>query len=343
MPCLAAASPAADKPPVEVYDAALVDLDGVVYLEEQPIPGAATAVERAEAAGMRVAFVTNNAQLAPAGIAARLQRLGINAAPENVASSAQAAAELVAERFPAGSSVLVVGSAELRHIVAETGLRPVALAADQPVAVVQGRSPDLAFEHLAEGALAVGQGALFVATNLDLSFPTARGLLPGNGALVQVIRATTGVEPVVAGKPHTPLFAAAVRRTSAKKPLFVGDQLHTDIAGAVAAGMDSMLVLTGVTRPVDLLLAPADRRPTYIAEDLTGLLTAHSAVQPTHDGYRCKGWEVRLSGDDVSVTGSGSPVAGLAAACAAVWSTSQPVTPSTAAKLVAGLGFDSVP
>jgi HAD superfamily hydrolase (TIGR01450 family) len=316
------------------YDVALLDLDGVVYLGGAAIPGAPEALAKAAAAGMRLAFVTNNAYRTPATIAAQLNGFGVPASPQDVVTSAQAAARLLAERLPAGSAVLVVGGAGLRVALRERGLRPVSVAADQPAAVVQGYSPDLGYSQLAEGALAVRAGALFVATNADATLPTARGPAPGNGALIQVIATATGVKPLVAGKPEPPLQAESVERTGARRPLVVGDRLDTDIEGACRVGADSLLVLTGVSGPADLLAAPPGRRPSYVAEDLTGLLTPHPEVTSAEGGYGCGGWTARWStgGQHLELTGSGGRMDGLRALAAAAWSASSlPPEAATAA------------
>jgi glycerol 3-phosphatase-2 len=214
-----------------VYDVALLDLDGVVYLGGTAIPSAAAALKKAVAAGQRLAFVTNNAYRTPAAIAAELTGLGVPASPEDVVTSAHAAARLLAERLAPGTPVLVIGGAGLRIAVRERGLRPVTVAAARPAAVVQGYSPDIGYAHLAEGALAVEAGALFVASNADRTLPTPRGRQPGNGALIQVIATATGIRPLVAGKPEPPLHAESVQRTRAQRPLVVGDRLDTDIEG----------------------------------------------------------------------------------------------------------------
>jgi glycerol-1-phosphatase len=322
---------ACPKPLAEAYDVALLDLDGVVYLGGAAIPGAADALAQAVTAGLRLAFVTNNAYRTPAAIAAQLTGLGVPASPADIVTSAQAAARLLAERLPRGSAVLVIGGEGLRTAVRERGLRPVTVAAGQPAAVVQGYSPDIGYAHLAEGALAVEAGALFVASNADATLPTSRGRQPGNGALVRVIAHATGVEPLVAGKPEPPLHAESVQRTGARNPLVVGDRLDTDIEGACRVGADSLLVLTGVTKPADLLAAPPGRRPSYLAEGLAGLLTPHPEVSPSEGGYRCGGWTARRadSGPELELTGSGDRTDGLRALAAAAWS--GPPVPAEAA------------
>jgi hypothetical protein len=147
---------------------------------------------------------------------------------------------------------------------------------------------------LAEAGLAVRAGAWYVAANADATLPTARGIQPGNGSLVQVIVTATGQQPVVAGKPEPPLHSEAVARTGARRPLVVGDRLDTDIEGAVRVEADSLLVLTGVARPADVVLAPTHQRPSYLARDLAGLLEPHPAVTAADGGFRCRGWTARL-------------------------------------------------
>jgi glycerol-1-phosphatase len=302
------------------YDVALLDLDGTVYLAGAAISGAAEALRKAAAAGMRLAYVTNNASRTPAAIAALLTGFGVSATPQDVVTSAQAAARMLADRLPAGAPVLVVGGTGLRMAVRERGLRPVSTAAGRPHAVVQGYAPGIGYSLLEQGGLAVAAGALFVASNADLTLPTRYGSQPGNGAFIQVIATATGVRPMVAGKPEPPLQKESVLRTGARHPLVVGDRLDTDIEGANRVGLDSLLVLTGVTSPAEAVLAPASQRPSYLAEDLAGLLEPHPAVA-SHDGtYRCGGWTARRDGDRLELAGGGDRIDGLRALCAAAWS-----------------------
>ena len=316
---------ASSEPLDAVYDVALLDLDGVVYIGGTAIPGAPEALHKAGAAGMRLAYVTNNAFRTPAAVAALLTDLGVPAAAEDVVTSAQAAARLLAERLPAGAPVLVVGGSGLRMALRERGLRPVSTAADKPLAVVEGYAPGVDYSMLAEGGLAVAAGALFVASNGDLTIPGRRGIAPGNGSLIQVIATATGVQPLVAGKPEPPLHHESVLRTKAKHPLVVGDRLDTDIEGAHRAGADSLLVLTGVTSPAGAVLAPPSQRPTYLAEDLAGLLEPHPQPEKEKDSaetdgrYQCGGWTARRDGDRLELDGQGERIDGLRALCAAAW------------------------
>ena len=326
-------------PLAQVYDVALLDLDGVVYLGGTGIPGAAAALGKAHAAGMKLAYVTNNAFRTPAAVAALLTGLGVPAEPSDVVTSAQAAARLLAEHLPAGAPVLVIGGTGLRLAVRERGLRPVSTAADKPLAVVQGYFPGLSYTLLAEGGLAVRAGALFVATNADLTLPRQNGQAPGNGSLIQVIATATGVTPLVAGKPEPPLHRETVIRTGAKRPLVVGDRLDTDILGASRVGVDSLLVLTGVTSPAEAVLAPPGQRPSYLAEDLTGLLEPYPEVKAGDDAATVGGWTARLDGGRLELDGSGERIDALRALCAAAWQDDAPPASDVARELVRRAGF----
>jgi hypothetical protein len=158
-----------------------------------------------------------------------------------------------------------------------------------------------------------------------------------------VIATATGESPVVAGKPEPPLHAEAVARSGARNPLVVGDRLDTDIESAVRSGADSLLVLTGVSRPIDVVLAPAQCRPTYLAEGLAGLLVPHPAVTATGDGFRCGGWQARLETPaGIVMSGSGAGLDGLRALCAAAW-TARDLSAAAAEAALAALDLTGLP
>lgn len=310
----------------EIYDVALLDLDGVVYVGAAAVPHAEPALAESRLLGMRLAFVTNNAARPPRVVAEHLSSLGIEAKPGEVVTSAQAAARLLAEMLPGGSRVLVVGGEGLIDALIERGLVPVAEMSDRPDAVVQGFHPDVGWRLLAEGSYAVAAGLPWVAANLDRTIPTPGGQAPGNGTLVEVLKLTTGRTPVVAGKPEPPMHREAVLRTGARRPLVVGDRLDTDIEGARRAGADSLLVLTGVAGPEALLRAPAGRRPTYVGEDLRALVQTPGALTVNEGAVRHGGWAAAVDDGRLTVEQVGEEASRLDALrciCGAAWAAAE--------------------
>lgn len=255
------------------HDAVLLDLDGVVYVGEHAVPGAPDALRRLRTAGTSVRFVTNNASRTPEQVADRLRAVGVDAYPVEVLGSATAAAGLLVTTvgLRPGTEVGVVGGRGLLDAVTAAGLRPVPVAVltVAPAAMVQGFSPDLRWHDLAAASRWAQAGVPWVATNLDLTIPTAEGTAPGNGMLVACVAEAAGRQPdLVAGKPAPHLFLAAARSCGARRPLVVGDRLDTDIAGGRAAGFATALVLTGVHDLQDALDAEPALRPDRV---LTGL------------------------------------------------------------------------
>ena len=316
---------------VDAYDLVIFDLDGVIYLIDRPIPGAVEAVGRLHAEGKPLAYATNNASRRPAEVAELLVGLGVNAQPDEVLTSAVAAAAALAERLPAGAPVLVVGAEALRAEVRAVGLVPVERADQSPAAVVQGYGPQVGWTDLAEASVAIRAGALWIATNTDRTLPSPRGPLPGNGSLVAALRTALDRDPDLAvGKPEPALFGTAARQAGAQRPLTVGDRLDTDIEGASRAGMDSLLVLTGVSTAGDLLLASPSARPTYVAHDLRGLFDSSAVVRlaaspaPPHDQARPAvvaedGWQLTFA-EVPTLTGAGTSLDALRLLCAHAWS-----------------------
>jgi glycerol 3-phosphatase-2 len=304
--------------PPDGYDALLLDLDGTVIRGAKAVPGALDVVNELRQAGRAVQFITNNASRAPDAVAKHLTALGIRTIPEEVVTSGQAAVALLTTRLPSGAAVLVVGTEALVAAVRSVGLRPVAAASERPAAVVQGHSPETGWAQLAEACLAIRGGAMWIACNVDRTLPTERGLLPGNGAMVAALRAATDREPTVAGKPARPLLDTAVDRIGAQRPLVVGDRLDTDIAGARAAGLDSLLVLSGVADPVALLAAPSEQRPSYLGADLRVL---RGSLEKARIQAR-PGWRVELAGGGLLLRADGAagdPLDAVRALCAAWW------------------------
>lgn len=298
------------------HDCLLIDLDGTVFRGGEPTAGAVQALKRVPA---RTLFVTNNASRSADEVAQHLDELGFAASGGDVVTSAQTAAYLLAEQLPAGSAVLIVGTSALAAEIAAVGLRPVRRCADRPAAVVQGHSTDTGWAELAEAALAIRAGALWMAANVDRTLPSERGLLPGNGAMVAALRAATDTEPQVAGKPAPALMTAALSRGEFHAPLVVGDRLDTDIAAANATNLPSLMVLTGVNSARDAIEAPPGQRPTYIGHDLRALYDNAAALAMVEQ----PGWRVRVDGATVTVESlrpdSGDGLSVIRAVARAVW------------------------
>lgn len=328
-----------DSPLAKRFRTLLVDLDGVVYRGPEPVTHAQPSLAAfAAEKGRRVLFVTNNASRTPAEVCAHLSDLGFaDAGADQVVTSVQAAVAVLESwagtgDLEPGSRVLVVGAAALGEAVLAAGWQVVGSADDEPAVVVQGFSRDLGWKILAEATYAIDAGARWLATNTDATLPTERGRAPGNGAMIAAVGHATGTSPEVAGKPERALFDTALRLTGADADdaLVVGDRLDSDILGANRAGLPSLLVMTGVTTPRDLLLAAADQRPTYIGADLRALAAPAAACrrdQGDDARWVCGDAVVTLDAGRLVVSvpddaddAVGSARDALTAAAAAMWS-----------------------
>jgi HAD superfamily hydrolase (TIGR01450 family) len=296
----------------------LLDVDGTVIRGAETVPEAPDVINELRQAGYAVQFVTNNASRTPDEIAEHLTGLGVPTAAADIVTSGQAAGALLANRLPTDAAVLIVGADALAAEVRLVGLTPVTAASEDPVAVVQGHSPRTGWTQLAEACLAIRGGAMWVACNVDRTLPTERGLLPGNGAMVAALQAATDREPTVAGKPARPLLDTAMERAGAQRPLVVGDRLDTDIAGARAAELDSLLVLSGVADAVALLAAPPEHRPSHLGADLRVL---RGSIEQARIQAR-PGWRVDVDDGSLLLHSEGTasdPLDALRTLCAAWW------------------------
>ncbi|RLP69082.1 HAD-IIA family hydrolase [Mycetocola manganoxydans] len=318
--------------PLEGVDVLLADLDGVVYAGPHAIPHAIESLNRA-AESIRVGYITNNASRTDASVAAHLSELGLTVAPEEVVTSPQAAVRLLADHVPAGSTVLVVGGEGLVVELEKGGYTVTRSAEDNPAAVLQGFAPEVGWTQLAEAAFALhpredGVEIPWIATNTDWTIPQARGIAPGNGTLVSAVHTAVGRLATVAGKPETPIFDEATARFGAEKALFIGDRLDTDIVGANRAGIDSVLVLTGIDKAKHVLAADKFSRPTFILDDLRQLHEPYPETRMSRDGSEATVGKavVRIVGNDVVVVKDGDTAIDLLrAACAAIWASGRAI------------------
>ena len=300
-----------------VYDAALFDLDGVIYVGQESVPGVVSVVnDLHEKFGITLTYVTNNASRSPASVAEHLRKLGLHAQDHDVVTSAQAGAAVMATLVPQGSSIFVLGSRDLMAEVELVGLIPSQDVEAFHAGVIEGYWPDMPWRMLAQASHVLSSGVPWVATNMDITIPTQWGMAPGNGAMVNALAASVGRRPTaVAGKPEVPLMQQSIDRAQAKRPLVIGDRLDTDIQGAFNVGIDSLLVFSGVTTISEVLEAPPECRPTYISWDATGLAVDHPAV--SLDGQRAHlgDWQIQ----DGQLIGQGDNLDAIRIALVATW------------------------
>lgn len=312
--------------PLAGRDAVLADLDGVVYAGPHALPHAVDSLNRV-AQTMRLGYITNNASRTDASVAEHLTGLGLTVAADEVVTSPQAAMRLLTTMVEPPATILIVGGEGLVVEAEKAGYTVTRSAEDSPAAVVQGFSPDVAWTDLAEAAFALkvpeDEGGIpWISTNTDWTIPRERGVAPGNGTLVSAVHTAIGRLSTVAGKPETPIFEEAIARFAAQHPLFLGDRLDTDIMGAVRAGIDSALVLTGIDRPKHVLAAPQGSRPDYILADLRDLHQPYPETIEKDGVFTVNGAAVRIVNGDVQILSEGdAQIDLLRAGAAAIWAT----------------------
>ena len=261
-------------PLVARYDHILLDLDGCVWVGDDPTEGAAEAVTALRAAGKSVAFVTNDSQLATEEYVRKLWRLGFQASLEEVVTVGGALQYLLAERFNGGSAV-VIGSPALQRHVEAAGLRIVngtAFASRADVVVVAFH-PEFHYAELREATQAALRGAYLIGSNRDATFPAADGLWPGSGAIIAAVETASGRTVHAVGKPEPTLVQTALDRLGPGRALMIGDRVDADLGAAHAAGIDGAVVLTGASTRA-IAEAASEPRPVAIAERLETLILA---------------------------------------------------------------------
>ncbi len=240
----------------------VLDMDGVLWHGDTAVPGLQTFFLTLSDLGIRFVLATNNATKVAEDYVKKLAGFGVIVPPERILTSAEAAATFLRQNHPPGTTVYVVGDDGLKNAILQQGfsiLTPEAVRKGQRCGVVvAGLARSLSYELLAMASLLVAEGAEFIASNTDATFPTEIGNLPGAGAVLSVITTATGVRPLVIGKPEAPLFLESLRRLGCEpsEAIMVGDRLNTDIAGALAVGMQTVLLLSGVTQKAELVNSP---------------------------------------------------------------------------------------
>jgi HAD superfamily hydrolase (TIGR01457 family) len=251
------------------FDGLVCDLDGVVYSGDQTIPGSSEAIAKMRAGGVSIVFCTNNSRSTVAQYQAKLARLGVHATGHDILTSATVTAEELARRGGRNATAMVVGGEGVRAALDENGIG-LSAPDERPDFVVVGLDLDFSYDTMRRAALAVREGAEFVATNDDAALPTPAGLWPGAGAIVAAIETASGAIAEVMGKPHAPMMEAAARRLDGcKRIAVVGDRPETDLAGGAARGWTMILVTSGVTAPEGA--ADVTPRPDVVVADLAEL------------------------------------------------------------------------
>lgn len=248
------------------YEGFLIDLDGTMYRGNNVIREAVDFVNQLNEKGLRYLFVTNNSTRTTEQVADVLRDFGVPATSEHILTTSMATARFIKEQKK-DASVFYIGEQGLRQAIEGAGLR---YDEEDPDFVVVGLDRQVTYEKLAKACLAVRKGAKFVSTNSDIALPTERGLLPGNGSLTAVVSVSTRVEPVFIGKPEPVIVEQALKQigTDKKKTLMIGDNYDTDILAGLRAGVDTLLVYTGVTSKD--MIRSKKHLPTYTADSLGG-------------------------------------------------------------------------
>lgn len=248
-----------------MYKGYLIDLDGTMYNGNEPIETARGFVSELERKGIPYVFLTNNATKSQAEAVQKLIAMGVETSPENMYTSAMATAAYISTHHR-GASAYVIGTSSLKSMLQDAGLT---LSEDEADIVIMGLDPDIDYAKLKRAALLIGKGAGFIATNPDRRFPTEEGIVPGNGALQQVLIETTGVEPVIIGKPNEFILEGAMAQLKLEKHevALIGDNYDTDIMTGINGGIDTIHVDTGVSPAEEVL--KKDVLPTHTINNLS--------------------------------------------------------------------------
>ncbi|WP_085522877.1 TIGR01457 family HAD-type hydrolase [Tuberibacillus sp. Marseille-P3662] len=247
------------------YKAYLIDLDGTVYKGTEPINEAIDFVKTLHERGETYLFVTNNATRTKEQVSEKLVNMGAPATPDQVLTTSMAAAQYIQTRTP-GASVYFIGEAGLETALIDAGL---SFEEDVPDYVVIGLDRHVNYEKLAKASLAVRNGATFISTNPDEVILTERGFLPGNGAITSVVSSATHTDPIFIGKPEAIIVEQALEKLGVAKneAIMIGDNYHTDILAGINAGVDTLMLHTGVTTREEL--TNVEEQPSYVMDSLS--------------------------------------------------------------------------
>jgi 4-nitrophenyl phosphatase len=277
----------ADTEGMKRIKALLVDLDGVVYRGSTPLPGVAEFFDTLNSLQIRYMLITNNSTLTTPQFVEKVRRMGVPADVEQVLTSAEATGAYLAEENPPGTGVFVLGETGLREAMRLYGFD---VDADAPRYVVVGMDRQLTYDKLYRACNMIVKGAGLIGSNPDTTLPTEDGIIPGCGALLAALTACTGVHPIIIGKPETRMLHLAMKRmgVSAEETAMLGDRLDTDVVAGCNAGIQTILVLTGISQREEI--AAAQAKPDYVFEDLIEMAASlqmvyGAAPSPTVDSF----------------------------------------------------------
>jgi glycerol-1-phosphatase len=252
------------------FDGFLIDLDGVVWIGREPVPGAPEALRALLEAGKRIVFVTNNPGRAPARYAERLREMGVEVGEERIVTAGMVAARLAGEAAGVGGSAFVIGAEALKEMVAASGATVLeGDAARQADVVVVSGHRGFDYAELLTAKLALDHGAALIATSRDPTMPMPGGEWPGTGAVLAAVETASGRRAEIAGKPERHLFELALATLDGRRVAMVGDRISSDVEGGRRAGLETVLVLSGTSSREE---AAADPKPDHVIDDLAGLL-----------------------------------------------------------------------
>ncbi len=253
----------------------ILDMDGVIYRGADLLPGVKELLDALTLRQRPVMLATNNSMSTPEAYEHKLAAMGLAIPAAAVVTSSTATRAYLECTLPAGAGIYVIGMPALREqLFSGSSFHPVQYGEEQPDAVVVGLDMTFTYDKLKAAHEAIRNGAAFVATNADTTLPTETGLVPGAGSIVAALATASGQDPVVIGKPETPMLLAAIEQMGAtpEETVMLGDRLDTDILAGARAGMPTVLVLTGVSTRDDL--AKAEALPDIVVSDLTSLVAA---------------------------------------------------------------------
>lgn len=250
-------------------EALILDMDGVLWRDTEPIGDLPALFERVDQLGWKTAFVTNNATRSVSQYVDKLGLFGVVAADDQIINSGLATATFLKSKYPEGGPVFIIGEIGLFNTLADYGFHQ---SENDPLAVVASLDRDLTYQKLKIASDFIRTGVPFLGTNPDPSLPTPGGYVPGTGAILAALEATTKSKPVIMGKPSPAMYQIAIKNleVNPEQALAVGDQMPTDIAAGIKAGCKTALVLTGVSD--ESTASSFDYQPTYIAESFTKLI-----------------------------------------------------------------------